>query len=91
MGPPFLALLGVSFLLYLGGKWKSSSQQQGEALLFGINWGLHFCWKRWQAVKRSQVLTNWVLKNRQDLTYTEFKQKLDMAFWKMGWGWEVFS
>lgn len=37
------------------------------------------------------MLTNWVLKNRQDLTYTEFKQKLDMAFWKMGWGWEVFS
>lgn len=45
----------------------------------------------WQALKRSQVLTNWVLKNRRDLTYTELKQKLDMAFWKMGCGWEVFS
>lgn len=45
----------------------------------------------WQALKRSQVLTNWVLKNRQHLTYTELKQKLDMAFWKMGCGWEVFS
>lgn len=62
----------------------------GEAPHYGINWGLHFCWK---LASTEEVPSAYKLGfEKQTAPYLyRVEAEVRHGFWKMGCGWEVFS